>query len=55
MQFDASGIFHADEHHTGYWVETSCDSDSEKIKKRLRPRRSLSAEEHHQLLSELKS
>jgi hypothetical protein len=47
------GFFHADETHTCVWLEVSQEAESDLIQTRLRPRRSLTPEDHNQLLQQL--
>lgn len=53
LKIDSSGSFQADAHHTCYWIETMDANHTEHIKKRLRPRRSLSAGEHIEIIAQV--
>jgi hypothetical protein len=53
LKIDGSGSFQADPNHTCFWIETIDANHAALIKKRLRPRRSLSIDEHEQIVAQV--
>lgn len=51
----SSGFFTAQPGHVCFWVELTDAQQAETTEKKLRPRRSLSSEEHNQLLEQINS
>lgn len=49
----AQGFFNAHGNHTCFWIEIADPSTAEETKKKLRPQRSLSRNEHEHILAEL--
>lgn len=48
-----TGLFSAQNHHTCFWISIEDSLQSDQTQKKLRPRRSLSPFEHHELIKQI--